>query len=109
MVGEYTHPTWSRAGMSSYALHPGSFRHIVFPELARRVTPIDFSALDQISTQLNGSDAIGSVEDLEILSWILRQGGLNREDYKPETLVRRAPACLRTLRVGSMREAKVLL
>ncbi|HEX4796329.1 MAG TPA: CheR family methyltransferase, partial [Humisphaera sp.] len=105
----YTHPTWSHAVVSFPALHPGSFRHIVFPELARRVTPIDFSALDQISTQLNGSDAIGSAEDLEILGWILRQGGLNSEDYKPETLVRRAPACLRTLRVGSMREAKVLL
>ena len=95
--------------MSSVALHPGSFRHIVFPELARRVTPIDFSALDQISTQINGCHAIGSAEDLEILSWILRQGGLNSDDYKPETLVRRAPACLRALRAGSMREAKVLL
>jgi len=95
--------------MSSLSLHSGVFRHIVFPELARRVTPIDFSSLDRISSDRNECEAISSPEELEILSWILRQGGLDSADYKSESLVRRAPACLRALRVGSMREARILL
>src|SRR5579862_9878957 len=95
--------------MSSLSLHPGIFRHIVFPELARRITPIDFSALDRISSDRNECEAISSPEELVILNWILQQGGLNSGDYKSESLVRRAPACLRALRVGSMREARILL
>jgi chemotaxis methyl-accepting protein methylase len=43
------------------------------------------------------------------LRWLLSRAGLSFRHYKPETLVRRLPACLRALRVGSVGQARALL
>jgi chemotaxis methyl-accepting protein methylase len=47
-----------------------------------------------------------AVPERRFLSWLFALAGLEVGHYRPETLVRRLPACLRILRAPSVREAR---
>jgi len=80
---------------------PLEFRHITFADDLRprgqalNLTPrvrVPYVALNSYEeSQLNGQDEV-------LVNWVLRQGGVQPSDYKPGTLARRLPACLRALR-----------
>ena len=44
-----------------------------------------------------------------LLRWLFDRAGLDSRDYKPQTLRRRLPACLRAVRAGSASHARELL
>jgi chemotaxis methyl-accepting protein methylase len=48
-------------------------------------------------------------EERSFLRWLLSQARLDLDDYRPETLARRLPACLRMLRAASPAQARALL
>jgi chemotaxis methyl-accepting protein methylase len=54
-----------------------------------------------VQTQLDEADPF--------VNWLFRQAGLSAAHYRPETLRRRLPACLRNLRVRSTEQARQLL
>ena len=85
------------------------FRHVVFadPLNFRRSRPVDFSP----GTGRGAGDApdehesLGS-EEHTFLRWLLDQAGVDVAHYRPETLARRVPACLRELRAASVSHAR---
>lgn len=48
-------------------------------------------------------------EDRELMSWLLEQAGVRVSHYRPESLARRVPACLRVLRANSPAHARAIL
>lgn len=93
------------------------YRHLVFPDLSQsRLAlnlapssrdPADAAPADG-SFRLAVPDALDPAE-AEFVNWLLRQGGLDVNDYRPESLRRRLPACLRVLGVQSVARAQLIL
>jgi chemotaxis methyl-accepting protein methylase len=97
-------------GMKGTATLSGRYQHVVFPgEPTRRPTALDVAA--------SSSDMLPVVEmafslpqeNAAFLSWLFRRAGLDVHLYRPETLQRRLPACLRALRVRTPALARSLL
>src|SRR6516164_5078729 len=86
-------------------------QHVVFPATSRRRSATRNLALRReahgdhlpapVQTQLDEADPF--------VNWLFRQAGLSAAHYRPETLRRRLPACLRNLRVRSTEQARQLL
>src|SRR5688500_17451182 len=49
------------------------------------------------------------VDQQKFLHWLFIEAGLDASCYRPETLHRRIPACLRELRVANLADARTLL
>jgi chemotaxis methyl-accepting protein methylase len=65
---------------------------------------------DGASTMLTSSRPLEiSPEERSFLRWLLARVQLDLNDYRPETFVRRLPACLRMLRAASPAHARALL
>ena len=88
--------------MARLSLRPIAYRHVIFPDMfeesgrALNLTP---PRVDEIVPPA-GSDRL-SPDELDCVRWLFEQGGLEFDDYRPETIKRRIPACLRALRVES--------
>ncbi|MBC8105052.1 MAG: hypothetical protein H7Z14_00555 [Anaerolineae bacterium] len=56
-------------------------------------------------------DADGSLqgEDREFLDWLLDRAGVSVSNYRPESLARRLPSCLRVLRANSPAHGRAIL
>ena len=85
---------------------PANFCHLVFPsDLEAGRPPLDLTprapqpALAEVLPAL-------PAQDEAFLHQILRSAGLRPEHYKPGTLVRRLPACLRALRANTTGAAR---
>jgi chemotaxis methyl-accepting protein methylase len=94
---------------SSPATDDDRFRHIRFfdtPSTAR--TP--HSRAPRIASpsqrQLPLPTLATAPSELDFLAWVLRQGGVTPDAYRPEPLLRRLGACLRALRCASVAEAR---
>lgn len=93
---------------------PACFRHVVFPEIVGRyggavdVAPPDAPALRHAHGAAAGVPPLGP-DETAFLSGLFRRVGLHVAGYKPETLARRLPACLRAVRAPSLGHARVLL
>src|SRR6186713_269359 len=78
------------------------YRHVVFPE--PRPWPAGFAVRGAIATSRPaGGDATGvelpmNREEQAFVAWLFASAGLDASRYKPETLQRRLPACLRSVR-----------
>lgn len=88
------------------------FRHIVFPALTNaRPKPVDLGA--PLVVRPPGAGPGGGVsltgETASFLDWLFAQAGLCARHYRPETLQRRLPACLRALRARSAGHARQVL
>jgi chemotaxis protein methyltransferase CheR len=91
--------------MSTPASH---LRHIVFPReiAARRVINV---AQQLPSGIVNEREAELPALEGQFLEWLFAAAGLCASDYRPETLMRRLPACLRMLHVSSVLGAQAVL
>ena len=95
--------------MNEGGLQSARFRHVVFPESARAFgRPLDLAPREP------GRDSVVPPEPLTpdgeaLLRRLSLCAGVNLGRYKPETLRRRLPACLRALRVSSPAQARSLL
>jgi chemotaxis methyl-accepting protein methylase len=93
------------------------YRHVIFPDsvggYGKAVNLSPRQPVDAPADPAARSPAL-PVEPLapdveSFLRWLMSRAGLNHRHYKPETLNRRVPACLRALRVTSVAHARSLL
>ena len=93
--------------MSMLDFSVADYRHVVFPDAdAGRRVPVNFSPTQAIQIQVPSTNRGLSHDESECIQWLLGRAGLRLADYRPETVKRRLPACMRALRVGSMREVR---
>src|SRR4051812_36303233 len=90
------------------------FRHVVFPDAvgghARALNVAPRPRLDDEADADARLDADPLPPDSESLfRWLFARAGLNFRHYKPETLTRRLPACLRAVRATSAAQARAVL
>lgn len=91
--------------MARLSLRPIAFRHVVFPDpLDPRGRAINLAQGQPEPFLPSRASHNLSLDEQQCIRWLFDQGGLSAEDYRPETLRRRIPACLRALRVESVRE-----
>ena len=86
-----------------------AYRHVVFPgeglgagELMNFGLP---AAAPELPLPAPSREALSDNES-QCVQWLFEQAGLNPEDYRPETIKRRIPACLRALRVETPAEIR---
>jgi chemotaxis protein methyltransferase CheR len=99
--------------MSSLLSRPAQFRHVMFADdLDPRGGAVDLSPVNVRRGRIDAPVGPGRVEaalsgaDEAFVGWLLRSGGLSLSDYKPGTMARRLPACLRALRATSIAHAR---
>ena len=97
------------AGMNHLLPRPLHLRHVVFSDDLRtsgqaiNLTP---RAPGYVADATTDRQAVLSERDEALVGWILRQVGLIPSNYKPATLARRFPACLRALRCADAAAAR---
>jgi chemotaxis protein methyltransferase CheR len=98
--------------MGSGLTSANRYRHVVFTT-ATSGRPLD------LGTPLRANRGSGAVDGLAgfkgadremdegtFLAWLFRQAGLSLHDYRPASLMRRLPACLRVLRASTVSQAR---
>jgi chemotaxis methyl-accepting protein methylase len=85
------------------------FKHIIFPREEMRRGAVNLAPYAPPTEYAETFCAAWSKEEMEFVSWLLGRAGLESRDYRPETLQRRLPACLRILRANSVAQARELL
>src|SRR5215212_3495209 len=89
-----------------------SYRHVIFPDLpGRALRPVDYAddtaATARPAAGPNGGGEVPlSADDRAFLGWLFASSGLDAGRYKPETLKRRLPACLRAVRAATLADAR---
>jgi chemotaxis protein methyltransferase CheR len=90
-------------------LHPASIRHVVFPVDGRLMAKaVNFAAPSHLPAAAASDFSLPDAA-ANFIRWLLRQIDLDAEQYRTETLARRLTACLRSLRVSTVEEARRLL
>ena len=88
------------------------FRHVVFKGTGRR-RPVDLApraSADAYQPLLPaGRTPHLTADEARFVNWLFERGGLDARAYRPETLRRRLPACLRAVRATTVNEARLLL
>src|SRR5688500_18656561 len=83
------------------------FRHVVFHgERERQTKVINFAAHLEPGMLGSGREADLSGEQASFLGWLFERAGLDVRAYRPETLRRRLPSCLRELHVRTAAQAR---
>jgi chemotaxis methyl-accepting protein methylase len=96
--------------MTPFPFLSAQFRHVVFPGRVRRRKPaLDLGVRGRVLPAPPRPEPSLSRDGNAFVRWLFDQGGLDARLYRPETLQRRLPACLRALRVGSPGQARQLL
>lgn len=94
---------------SSVSLY-GPFRHVIFPgEVRRRQQVVNLAASPDVVAAGEPTPPGLSEEQADFLQWLFQQADLRLSLYRPETLLRRLPACLRALRARTPAQARCLL
>jgi chemotaxis methyl-accepting protein methylase len=85
-------------------------RHVVFPSARRKPAARNLSPRpDPPNPELPGADPPPPAVADPFVAWLFGQAGISAADYRPTTLRRRLPACLRALRARSPEHARELL
>lgn len=88
------------------------FRHVVFKGSGRRravdLAPRARSDLGAALVAAGRPPHLAANEE-RFVNWLFERGGLDARSYRPETLRRRLPACLRAIRATSVTDARLLL
>ena len=101
--------------MNETVSHPARFRHVVFPDATGGYgRAVDVAPPPPPAESGGGAPRASGPEPLSpeaesFLRWLLARCGLDLRHYKPETLRRRLPPCLRALRARSVGHARSLL
>ncbi|HEY4260968.1 MAG TPA: CheR family methyltransferase [Schlesneria sp.] len=85
------------------------FEHINFPREEMRRVAINLAPTGPRQSFSSAQLPSWSPEEMEFVIWLLAQSGLDARCYRPETLQRRLPACLRRLRAQSIQHAREVL
>lgn len=88
------------------------FRHVVFKGTGRgRAVNLAPRASGELRAPLRpaGRPPHLSGDEERFVDWLFERGGLDARAYRPETLRRRLPACLRACRAASVTDARRLL
>lgn len=88
---------------------PRRFEHIVFPREDRRRVAVNLAPSVSSASKLDSFGIVWPQEEADFVTWLLAQHGLGANHYRPETLQRRLPSCLRTIRATSISHAKRLV
>src|SRR4051812_21569945 len=99
--------------MKQAVSQPMGFRHVVFPDSvggharALNVAPRPQSGheADVDTTEAGGAEPLPADSE-GLFRWLFARAGLSFRHYKPETLRRRLPACLRAVRATSATQAR---
>ncbi len=84
------------------------YRHVVFTEPITGFGPVvNFTPAGSAAAIMEKASL--TAEDASFVRWIFDEAGLHFRHYKTETLSRRIPACLRSLRVASITQARALI
>ena len=84
------------------------YRHVVFPAAARR-PPLNLGAPATATGAASPPEGRQPTDEDTFVSWLFSSAGLSARHYRPASLRRRVPACLRALRVESVPRARLLL
>lgn len=84
------------------------FRHVVFRGQGAG-DPVDLTPPLEIEPPLQPSDSQLSGEEQSLVNWLFASAGLDARAYRPETVQRRLPACLRVCRTADPLRAKKLM
>ena len=103
--------------MDSAVAAAGRFRHVVFPDGVRRYgRAVDAAPVTVEPYRAGGSSGHDarpvlppSADAESFLRCVFAHAGVGMRHYKPETLHRRLPACLRALRAASFAHARSVL
>jgi chemotaxis methyl-accepting protein methylase len=83
-----------------------SFRHVVFADdVADRRCALNFAGHPSPPPPTRTVESLAP-DERSFVTWLFEQAGISARNYRQETLVRRLPACLRLIRVASVREAR---
>jgi len=83
------------------------FRHIVVARGARwRRTPLDCASPERVTERVAEAPRSEPGESQLFCQWLFEKVGLDARAYRPETMLRRLPACLRELRVRTLAQAR---
>lgn len=93
----------------SRGAHSRQFEHIVFPRNELRNLAINLAPASSSVAELVETAAPWANEEMEFATWLLARVGLDAHSYRHETLQRRLPACLRSLRARSCQHAREIL
>ena len=93
----------------SRGLNSGRFQHLVFPKLERMRLAVNLAPQELGFPAEESLSATWHPDERQFVSWLLAQGGICADQYRPETLQRRLAACLRTLRASSVAHAREYL
>jgi chemotaxis protein methyltransferase CheR len=85
------------------------FEHINFPREQMHRTAINLAPTGPRQSLSSAQLPAWSQEEMEFVTWLLALSGLDACCYRPETLQRRLPACLRRLRARSLQHAREVL
>jgi chemotaxis protein methyltransferase CheR len=98
--------------MNEVVSQAACFRHVVFPDsvggYGRAVNLAPPRHVDAEAAR-RGPAGPMAPEVESFLRWLLSRAGLSLHRYKPETLLRRLPACLRAVRAATPAHARSLL
>jgi chemotaxis methyl-accepting protein methylase len=87
------------------------YRHIVFPTAPRR--PLNLGVWQPVvpanRLTAGGRTCLNDDCNDSFISWLFAEAGLRAGHYRPESLKRRMPACLRALRVETTDDARRVL
>lgn len=85
------------------------FEHIVFPRNELRHIAINLAPASLSASESSEVLVPWANEEMEFATWLLARAGLDARSYRHETLQRRLPACLRSLRARSCQHAREIL
>ena len=85
------------------------FEHMVFPREDRRRVAINLTPSVSASANLDLFNIAWAQDEADFVAWVLSHQGLDANHYRPETLQRRLPSCLRTIRATTLAQAKRIL
>jgi chemotaxis protein methyltransferase CheR len=91
------------------SVRENQFRHIVFPREESRRKLVNFGPPDVVIPVFEPSERNLPGDEASFLAWLFGSVGLDSRHYRTETLRRRIPACLRTIRANSPVHAQQLL
>jgi chemotaxis methyl-accepting protein methylase len=87
--------------------HKASFHHVVFADdVADRGRALNFAGGQPAAEPPARASESLAPDERAFVIWLFEQAGICARNYRQETLVRRLPACLRLIRVASVREAR---
>lgn len=98
--------------MSSTLSRPAQFRHVTFADdleprgQALNLSPARSRRRDDARPVAAVDVVPMSQDDEAFVGWLMRRSGLTPSDYRPGTMARRLPTCLRTLRVNTVGQAR---